>query len=273
MNNISVVAGHFSWGVWNQLPVIKSSTLSDEILAPLRHPSITINVSATSVSANSQSILTATSSSGQSPPPCFIMGRHPVERAISYYYQRCYQISGCTWGYQQRLNSMNPELVRQFIIADRQGEARIRDDPTDPIFVLDEGMSDAACRAVGNFKKTSGMVFGVDDISIPEALTAEEVRTSLSNAAQCVVGLQERWKETKEVIKVWFPWMDLSLGDSERRRMHLYDGKETIETLREDIRWVIEEENACDILLHKQMTAQFEKQLEVIQQSKAAFAF
>ena len=54
VSNLSVVAGHFAWGVWTELPYWIGENQTR-------------------------------------PPPCFIMGRHPVERVISYYYQRCFR--------------------------------------------------------------------------------------------------------------------------------------------------------------------------------------
>jgi len=50
-NGIAVLAGHFPWDIWNKLPTYKNTNTN---------------------------------------PPCFVMGRNPVDRAISYYYQRCY---------------------------------------------------------------------------------------------------------------------------------------------------------------------------------------
>lgn len=232
MSNISLIAGHFSWGIWDQFPSYATHTTGQ--------------------------------TADKTPPACFVMGRHPVERAISYYYQRCFQISDCRLGYGVRLNDLPAENVRDFIISDRQGESRNPDDASEPIFVLDEGMSDAGCRALGNFKQTTGKIVGRDDISIPPSLTAEQMDIALGNVQHCVVGLQERWKDTKEVLKHWFPWIDMTLGDDERRKMHLFSNKETIETLRLDIRAAIEEENRCDLRLHQLMASKFEKQMQVV---------
>jgi hypothetical protein len=243
MNNISVLAGHFSWGVWRQLPQFKR------------------NLMATAVDGLRR---------GHDTPSCFIMGRHPVDRAISYYYQRCYQIEDCA-GYQTRLNLLTTDQLRHFIISDRQGERRNKGNLSSPIFVLDEGMSDAGCRAVGNFKKTTGLILGVDALRIPQALTGAETQAALDNAAQCVIGLQERWSDSKRVMKHWFPWINLDIGDSERRRMHLFSDKETKETIREDLRRVIEEENTCDMLLHLQMITTFEKQMSLTSLKESAY--
>lgn len=49
-NEISIIAGHFPWGVWSRLPGY----------AAVAHNTV---------------------------PPCFIMFRNPVSRAVSYFYK------------------------------------------------------------------------------------------------------------------------------------------------------------------------------------------
>ena len=44
-------------------------------------------------------------------PPCFVAARHPVARAISYYYQRCYDTYGCS-GYQRYMNDLSVEELQ-----------------------------------------------------------------------------------------------------------------------------------------------------------------
>jgi hypothetical protein len=243
MNNISIIAGHFSWGIWNELPLFKEDYRNEDALEPTLVPSL----------AN--------------PPPCFLIGRHPVDRAISYYYQRCYIHRQCAEGYQRLLNSFDPSRIKSFVITNRLGGTHT-EDPDAPVFILDEGFCEAGCRSVGDFKETTGRVVGVDDLSIPKPLSPAETRIALANAGKCVVGLQDRWEETLEVLKFWFPWIDLDLGDRQRRKMHYTEYRETMDTLRADIRQVIEQENRCDMLLYKQQTEQFENQLEVIKAFK-----
>ena len=77
-NNIAVVAGHFRWQVWLHLDTyvqqfmnLSASSLSDsptyEYVPPDDIP----------------------------PPKCMVIGRHPVSRFISYYYQRCFGTDTC----------------------------------------------------------------------------------------------------------------------------------------------------------------------------------
>ena len=47
-------------------------------------------------------------------PPCFVAARHPVARAISYYYQRCYDTFGCS-GYQRYMDDLSVEELRTLV--------------------------------------------------------------------------------------------------------------------------------------------------------------
>jgi len=83
VSNLSVVAGHFAWGVWTELPYWIGENQTH-------------------------------------PPPCFIMGRHPVERVISYYYQRCFREKGGPY-YMKPLNSLSQIELEQFVESHRRG--------------------------------------------------------------------------------------------------------------------------------------------------------
>ena len=87
--------------------------------------------------------------------------------------------------------------------------------------IIDVGMEDAACRALANAKATTGLVAGVDDIHVPPPVTETETLRALTNVEHCVVGLLERWEETKAMLEFWFPWLDFSV-DSHRRKMFIY---------------------------------------------------
>lgn len=231
--DISIVAGHFSWNVWQQLPEYVSATRN------LEH---TTNASIPT-------------------PPCFIMGRHPVDRAISYYYQRCFQISDCI-GYNRKMNELTSHEMAHIVLYERQG--RLREDNV-TVIILDEGMSDSACRAVADVKGTTGFVVNLSQsMTIPDSLTHDEMSRALRHVSKCVVGLQDRWDDTKRVLGHWFPWIDFSQQPANRRLMQLLKDKEDRDTLRPELRAIIEAENACDLELHNKMTEIFETQLKVL---------
>jgi hypothetical protein len=190
-------------------------------------------------------------------PPCLVMWRHPVSRVISYYYERCFNGSSCP-GYQRRLNDMGADEMTNLLDYFRQAKYA-EDNRT--LVITDEGMSDAACRAMSDTKGTTGRVVGQDPIPIPALLTASERQEALDNAEKCVVGLTEQWDLTVSVLRHFFPWLDLSRS---YRLMKLYDNMETLSTLRPDIRAVIEAANACDMTLHEVMMSRFERALELV---------
>jgi hypothetical protein len=61
---------------------------------------------------------------------CFVMGRHPLQRVLAYYYQRCYSNKGCV-GYGRYFNELS---VREVIEIERTfreiGEILTLDDST-----------------------------------------------------------------------------------------------------------------------------------------------
>ena len=123
LNNISIVAGHFFWEVWKTLPKCRNYTWEHD---------------------------SKSTDAMKCRPSCFIMGRHPIDRAISYYYQRCYQLESCI-GYQRRINDLSVEEMTTIALYERQADY----DPyrgNKSIIILDEGMEDAACRTILNAK-------------------------------------------------------------------------------------------------------------------------
>jgi hypothetical protein len=245
LTNISIVAGHFFWDVWQQLlsasVISKNSTEIDLTVSENKNNFQDVNLKAKAV------------------PPCLIMGRHPFERAISYYYQRCYMSKDCV-GYGRRFNDLSADELYMIATSKRQGEY-MSDNKT--VVVIDEGMEDAACRALANEKATTGLIVGVDEIIIPPTLSDEAINTALNNVEQCVVGILEKWEETKEVLSFWFPWMDFT-EQSDRRKMFLFSGKETSEELKPELKSVLLQVSNCDMLLYEKMLKIFEVQLSVI---------
>jgi hypothetical protein len=216
---VSVLAGHFSWGVWSQLP--------------------------------SMSRRTATTA-----PPCFVMGRHPVDRVVSYYYQRCYGEPNCAH-YRIPFNNLTRENLVSFVLSFRQALVKENGE----VVVVDEGTQEACCRALANRKTTSGLP--VHEIKFPEPLTVSEEEFALGNVDHCVVGLQEEWASTKRVLEHWFPWIDTGVK-MKTERMNMSLDHESLEEIRPDLRATVEEMNVCDMRLYEKMRTLFEKQLSVI---------
>lgn len=228
LRNISVLAGHFPWGIWSQLPSVRE-----------------VNNNQKREIEDNKEI-----------PSCFVMGRHPLDRIISYYYQRYYPISKISFN-----NLTSSELIsliqyfRQALTQDN-GES----------VVVDEGIRNACCRALANRKTTSGQ--SIANVTIPPDLTKWEEEYALENVNKCVVGLQEDWINTKRIMNYWFPWMNININEKEeekKKRMKSNEKRESMEIIRSDLREIVEEMNGCDMKLYEKMKILFKKQLSVIE--------
>jgi hypothetical protein len=231
LKDVSVLAGHFSWDIWSQLPSV------------YQPPAAASPAAATS----------------PLPPPCFVMGRHPVDRVVSYFYQRCYREPECIHANLPFNNLTTADLsffistFRQVLLSEK-GEYR----------VVDEGVQDAGCRAMANKKATTGRSIHETSPSLPTELTEREEEFALKNVESCVVGMQEDWINTKKMIDHWFPWIKTGYP-KEKKLFQGTERKESIETIRPDLRAVVEKMNRCDMRLHEKMKSLFEKQLSVIE--------
>ena len=245
LQEVAVVAGHFFWGVWRQLP----------------HWAIA-------------SITSPSSPDNEAVPHLLVMGRHPVDRAISYYYQRCYQVEHCR-GYKRMINNLLPEELLEIGLNERHGQYSPLDPRNETIVLLDEGMSDAACRVLSGRRATSGHTQSLmgeggtrfnTTLPTPGTLPPEALVEATKHLNQCVVGLQERWADTLAVMRRWFPWLSGSL-DHNKRKMHLFSGKEDRHALLPELRSVLEGINRCDMALYEAMERRFEQQMQVLEYS------
>eukprot|EP01034_Spumella_vulgaris_P021621 gene21621-27660_t len=235
LGNVSIVAGHFFWDVWKALPACRPGRFEDGLLSNAKQ------------NTHDRSCQTSP----------LVIGRHPVERAISYYYQRCYQLSTCI-GYQRRINELSVADLEFIAIHERQA-AFAENNST--LVILDEGMSNAACRSLAGAKATSGLHFSADSgIRLPPPLTDDERLRAMTHIQQCVVGILERWESTLVVVGEWFPWLNLHT-DRTRRKMFLYSGKESIDDIRPELRELLERLNDCDMMLYSEMERLFDLQL------------
>ena len=116
-----------------------------------------------------------------------------------------------------------------------------------------------------NTRMTTGHLVS-EAMFVPSGLSSEDGALALVNVDSCVIGLQERWKETLEIVNHWFPWINTT-RDPHRRKMDIYSGKETITDLKESTRQHIFDLNKCDLAVYERMVARFEKQLSAIRAS------
>ena len=200
---LAVLAGHFEWGVWDDLESYDAAA----------------------------------------PPPCFTMVRHPVDRAVSLYYERVYQrddIGGA------RVNDL-PLGEFEWLLRAFKGSAFSR--------YRDEGFCDAMCKNTLGLSLHRGRL--PEDVDArraeePALFAAYEADLDAGLAVgrlrHCVVGLQDDWAGSKRSLAHWFPW--IASVDDARRNAGLGAAAETRDTLRPDLRAALEACNACDLALY-----------------------
>ena len=225
MSNVSIIAGHFDFDAIYALP--QCSTAGRK--------------GGRSLSCN---------------PHCFVVARHPIDRAISYYYQRAITTDIAR---NRSMNELTAEELELIVLSVRVAETSTIF--TDQKFFIDDGMSEAACRAIIPDRYTVGLPVG--DLLIPPMISESLYPTALSNVQQCVVGMQEDWDNTMRVLDHWFPWIDYT-EHLELKAMKLFVGQETRLTLRADLYNVLFQLNKCDFMLFENMKVLFLKQLEVL---------
>ena len=218
LRNVSVVGGHFSWGEWKKLPTL--------------------------------------SNYGEM-PSCFIMVREPVDRIISFYYQRIYNSTG------KHMRNFTADELNKVLVSSFGGVRKLINGEL-KAYLFDEGMSnDPVCRAILGAKETTGSFIDTD---IEKNRTPLEQPISLirakRNANKCIIGSQEHMEETKLVLSHWFPWLDTVNRWPSKKFQEGVAGKDSRRDLPENLVRAIEEANPCDVALYQHMMKRFQKELK-----------
>lgn len=177
---------------------------------------------------------------------CFTMVRHPVDRALSLYYERVYSHPDVGGRLVNDLDAVELEwLLREF-----KGSAFSR--------YRDEGMCNTMCKMLLGLNVHKGR--RPDDV-IPPIPPILNTSLAIERLGRCVVGVQDDWRGTMSVLEAWFPW----LRQEEEERLNAgYRDKETRFTLRPELRDEIEKCNTCDLALYSHALELFETQLKIL---------
>eukprot|EP01039_Chlorochromonas_danica_P010587 gene10590-11733_t len=283
----AVMAGHFSWGVWQQLPSTRG------LCAQHQHD--------------------GNAACPRHLPALLFVNRHPVSRVISQYYDRCFSFHQCN-PLGKTFNQLSSEELTRWMIRSRFSH---KDDmlsdhssflrekyathPPQSIYeekelkllsvipndyfemvIVDESLSDAGCRMLLNQKKTSGVrlpmgqtVYDTGEriLNVTLAWKVQPINESdyplaLNRLDHVVVGIQEQWEESVRVINHFFPWINFA-GDFNRvklptKNLKLPKNRETIHTLRSDLRDLIIRLNPCDMILYEKSVERMKLQLAVL---------
>ena len=222
---LSILAGHFPFGVWDKLPACSGAESGCR-------------------------------------PSCLVIGRDPVDRVVSYYYQRLFLEDNSRF-FRKRLNEVSAEDWEELLLFHRF--ARFKEEGDGSFIVVDEGLKNAFCRSLLNRRTTTGLE-GVLSLESPPELDEEDVQQAVANMRRCVVGVLERWDESTAVIRRWFPWIPLTDEASTDRRLNQGDKKvrERREELRPELLELILRHNDCDLRVYRELRRVFEEQLEAL---------
>lgn len=191
---------------------------------------------------------------------CLIVIRNPLDRVISHYYQRIFLERSSPY-YNISINEIQTEDLDNLLVYHRF--ARHEDNEEKKVIIVDEGMSNTLCRYLLNQKTTSGIYpQSGQSIPLPSELTIEDALQAFEKGQQCIIGVLEEWEETVQMIRYWFPW--IQLADSQKILNEGVKKKEKAKDLIQDHHQIIKDRNQCDLFLYELLLKQFEKQKEVL---------
>ncbi|GMI18011.1 hypothetical protein TrLO_g14545 [Triparma laevis f. longispina] len=219
-DNLAVVAGHMQWDVWNQQQKGMNSFKGKT-------------------------------------PNCLVMLRHPVDRAISLFYERVFPREDLDFG-STMINALSPTRLN-FIIEQFRGSAWG--------MYRDEGFSNSLCKMLlgqNHFKGKTPAELNWEDIEKGESAVKEEggIGRAIERLDQCVVGLQSEWEVTKTMIWRFFPWLEFE--DSAKMNTGRGGAAETRDELRSELMKVILDYNECDMKVWEHAQERFALQREVL---------
>lgn len=87
---------------------------------------------------------------------------------------------------------------------------------------------------------------------------------AIQHLDHCVVGIQNEWEDTKQILFHFFPW--LTFEDNSRMNTGGMKGgsMETRDDLKDELKRELEMANACDMAVWKHATERFEAQKEAL---------
>jgi hypothetical protein len=228
LSNMSLIAGHFPWGVLESLP---------------------------------------SCTGGGCDMTCFIMFRDPVERVISQYYERIYNEEAQQF-YKTALNNLTVVELSDLMKSYRwgrwreDGSAMIVDEGMSNVYCRSLLNRKSTSGKPIYFDERDS------DHEISDPIHEEnDLNVVVQRMQQCVVGMQSKWEDTLRVISHWFPWIQVQPDiDLTNIRFHSTRNKNAkiVKQLRPELRKVIEDYNQCDSMVFAAAKKRFQTQMTVL---------
>ena len=140
-------------------------------------------------------------------------------------------------------------------------------DINSPHIFIDDGAAEASCRTLSDQKPIAGK--NEESVKFqPAPLDVNHtLNISITNMNHCVVGILERWTDTKRVMNKWFPWINVDIDMPKMFKSNVTT-KETRHTLRPELYQVMVTLNPCDMQLYEVMLHRFDTQMLYLETHK-----
>lgn len=250
-HEVSVMGGHFDWNVWN-------NPFGDQVGSL----GVTLDASGAISTASEEQQKQKQQREHLWPlvdPACLIMVRHPVDRAISLYYERVFQRTDEVGG--KMINELDLDYWK-WILEEFKGSAWSR--------YRDEGLCDTMCKMLLSKSYHRGKF--PEEVNFLKSQIGEEFSAPLNmtqaieNLDKCVVGIQNDWQLSKEVIWHWFPW--LKFVDDAMVNTGMGDRAEKRGQLRPELREELEKCNQCDMAVWEHSLKKFKAEEKVVRKAR-----
>ncbi len=92
--------------------------------------------------------------------------------------------------------------------------------------------------------------------------TDVDILKALQNVDACVIGLADRPDETKQVVGMWFPWLNVDLY---QEKVDIFNSStEMFSSISTETKAILEDLNSCDVKVYSRMKETFQLQLSVV---------
>ncbi len=168
---------------------------------------------------------------------CAVLLRHPVSRVVSYYYDRIFPSS------RERFNDLSGERLAFYLDFWRSAHGAVW---------RDEGLSDAACKALCGVRQFQGLTPAQCPREPPPDAPPCTPELAAARLRRCSVGLTEHWAASMAVLAHHAPWLNTTLTQPcPDSRQGPFPEERHPNTVHPDLRAIVENANRCDMLLYE----------------------
>ena len=188
---------------------------------------------------------------------CLILGQsdHPINDIISIYYQECYNVPDCLF-YHRKFNELSNDDLTAYLKSKSLSSIDIFNE-----YLYTHQSFNSWCQLfqfpslIGSNKR-----FDMDQV----------FKLLQKRLKSCVIVFDNNKNDTQKLIlQHWFPWLNQTnfqkfISNNVNHGLKTVTNIETVETIRTDLREIIEFVYSCDLKLYKWMLNFYNKQISVL---------